>query len=960
MKRNFSDDFWWRKLLLPLFLIILGLYLSSISAPVQVNRFVYDYISTWSARTPAEEIVIIAIDSESLVHYGQWPWPREIHANLIDKIAIGGAKAIGFDIVMSEPDRTDGHNDRLLAQAMKRSNKVVLPVFAEQNVSSSGLHLVKPIPVLAEAAARLGHVDFELDADGIVRRTYLKGGIGHPEWPAFALAILQTAHCNVKKDAADTSFAARSTSGNWVRSHEVLLSFAGKPRYFRQISYAAFMKPDFDPTLLRDKIVLVGTTASSLGGALPTPVSGQSLLMSGVEINANLLNTLSHDLIIKPMSRNARMLLSMVLILCVLLCYTITSQRIIQFAFIGAITGVLFLSSFLLLIKQIWFPPAAVLFTLFLSYPLWAWRRLDQLVASLFAEREQALVTLHSITDGIITTDSSCMIKYINPTTEKLTGQVNEKAVGRPLHEVFTIEDEQSGKNGEDIVRECLEISQTVCFQNEAHYLDMKGRSHILKINAGPLRNKNGQVCGALLAINDITEKKEALARLTYQATHDPLTNLPNRALLFDRLEQAIIRAARYGEYVAILFLDLDNFKKVNDQIGHSGGDRLLQIIAERMQSACRESDTIARLGGDEFIILLEGFTDTTIVAAVADKLLQLLRAPFSINNHEFYTSGSLGISLFPKDGNDAEQLVKNADIAMYEAKKSGRNNLLFFSGEMNELIQERLRLENQLRVALSRSTLELYYQPQVRLKDGKIVGVEALARWETGDKSRISPSSFIPVAEESGLILPLSEWVLSTACSQAKTWQEEIRYPVRVSINISPRHFLEDTLQEQLERVIQKTGIDPQNLELEITEGLIMQDIDKSVNIMQNFNRMGGFISIDDFGTGYSSLAYLKEFPLHKLKIDKSFINGLDKDRKNARIVKTIITMGHSLGLEVVAEGVETDKQLSILRELECDLVQGYYFFRPLPVDELTRLLNESSSDRVASEAFRSNLSLQ
>ncbi|PIE69581.1 MAG: hypothetical protein CSA21_01490 [Deltaproteobacteria bacterium] len=687
MKRALFDDSWWRQLLLPLSLVILGAYLSSANALIRVDRFIYDYISTWSTRIPAEDIVIIAIDSQSLTHYGQWPWPREIHADLIDKIAIGGAKAIGFDIIMSEPDRSDSRNDRLLAQALKRSSKVVLPVFAEHNASGNGLYLGKPIPLLAEAAAGLGHVDFELDADGIVRRTYLKGGIGHPKWPAFALAILQTAAGNVKKNVVDTPAVAYLNSDNWVRADEVMLSFAGKPGHFKRISYATFMEPDFDPTVLRDKIVLVGTTASSLGDALPTPVSGESLLMSGVEINANLLDALSHDLTIKPMSRNARVLLSMTLIFTVLLCYTITSQRIVQLVIIGAIVCVLSLSSFLLITSKIWFPPAAVLLTFFISYPLWAWKRLDRLVATLFMEREQALVMLHSIADGVITTDNNCMIKYINPAAEELTGHSNEKAIGKPLHEIFSIQDEQSGKSGEDIIRECLEISRTVYLQNEAHYRDVNGRSHILRINAGPLRNQNGQVCGALLGINDITEKREALAKLTYQATHDPLTNLPNRALLFDRLEQAIIRAARDDEHVAILFLDLDNFKKVNDQIGHSGGDLLLEIIAERLKSACRESDTVARLGGDEFILLLEGFTDTTIVATVADKLLQLFRAPLSINHHEFYITGSLGISIFPKDGNDADQLVKNADIAMYEAKKNGRNNFLFFSEKMNELI---------------------------------------------------------------------------------------------------------------------------------------------------------------------------------------------------------------------------------------------------------------------------------
>ncbi len=943
MKKAFFNESWWLKLLQPFFLILLGGYLSYTTGLVRIDRFVYDYISTWFTRPPAEDIVIISIDRESLVYYGQWPWVRAIHADLIDKISVAGPKAIGFDLVIAESDRCSEDGDRLLAEAIRRSGKVVLPVFAEHSASGIGLHLTRPIPVVAEAAAGFGHVDFELDADGIVRRTYLRAGVGYSRWPAFALAILDVAGCPVKQDIV-TEPSSEKSLGKWVRADEVLLSFAGKPGHFRQISYATFMRPECNPSFLHDKIVLVGITSSSFGSALPTPVSGESHLMSSVEMNANLLDALAHGHIIRSMSREMRTFLSVLLICSVLLCYTFNSQKIIQIITVGAILFVVFFSSFLLLVYHVWFPPAPVLLVLFLSYPLWAWKRLDRLVISLFVEREQALVMLHSIADAVITTDNNCLIKYINPAAEELTGQTNERAVGKPLHEVFAVCEEHSGKTGEDIIKECLEISEIISFEGEVYYQNAIGRNHILRINVGPLRSlrKHKQAGGALLSINDITEKREALAKLTHQATHDPLTNLPNRMLLFDRLEQAMIRAVRNGSHVAILFLDLDNFKKVNDQIGHSGGDLLLQMIAERMKSVCRESDTVARLGGDEFIILLEGVADTTMVAKVADKILRLLRCPFKIHNNEFHVTGSVGISVFPKDGEDADQLVKNADIAMYEAKKGGRNKFLFFSDEMNELIQGRLSLENELRSALSRSALELYYQPQIRLKDDKIVGVEALARWTVDNESYISPSSFIPVAEESGLILPLSEWVLTMACEQAKIWQDEMSFPIRMSVNISPRYFLGDSLLEQLGRIIRQTGINPQNLDLEITEGVIMQDITRSVNIMKKFNEMGGTISIDDFGTGYSSLAYLKEFPLHRLKIDKSFVSDIDQDSKNVGLAKTIITMGHGLGLEVIAEGVETVEQLSILRELGCDIVQGYYYSQPLSADEVTELLRK------------------
>ncbi|WP_163337768.1 EAL domain-containing protein [Desulfopila sp. IMCC35008] len=936
----------WRRNLLPrLFLLLLGLLLTYSQGLQRMDRFVYDAISSRVTRPPSESIVILAIDELSLSQYGQWPWPRRVHADLIDKLSIGGAGVIGFDIIFAEPDRRNGQDDILLAEAVSRSGRVIMPVFAEWNRAGKGLNLTEPIESVRQGTAGLGHVDFELDSDGIMRRTFLRGGLGSPNWDAFALSMLRfgSPESVQRLPGKRNKNLAGAASGNWVRDYEVLLPFAGKPGHFRQLSYAEFMAPEFDPRAVRGKYVLVGTTASGLSDALPTPVSGESVPMSGVEINANLLDTLENRLAIVPMSIVGTMLLAALLISIPLFTFTLFSERFLLVIVGGSLFVTLCITVFLLVKMQVWFPPVAVLVTVALSYPVWMWDRLESLLRKLFKERERAFVTLHSIGDGVITTNIDCLIEYLNPAAEKLTGYRNAEAIGLRVNEIFPVLTENEGEKPCTIVRECIDKSEIIHMQEEAVFYDRSGNEHIVQVTAGPLMDDAGNSLGAVFGISDVTEKKQALKRLTYQATHDHLTALPNRSLLFDRLHLAITRAHRAGKSVAILFLDLDNFKKVNDQLGHSGGDVLLKMVGKRLKEACRSGDTVARLGGDEFVILLEELTDLRVTATVANKFIHLLEPPFHVAGNEFFITGSIGISVYPKDGTGVDELVKHADIAMYEAKKSGRNNYLFFSDEMNDLIQKKLRLEADLRSALSGSDLQLYYQPQVRIRDNKIIGVEALLRWIQADRQVISPASFIPVAEESGLILPLSEWVMQTACIQAKLWQDELEDPLCIAVNISPRHFRDEHFSSQLSGIIEQAGLNPQNLDLEITESLIMQDVERSVDIMRKFKSLGGTISIDDFGTGYSSLSYLKKFPLDKLKIDKSFVDEIDSNPKDEGLAKTIITMGHGLGLTVVAEGVETRRQLEKLRELGCDIIQGYYYSSPLPADEMTQLLRKS-----------------
>jgi diguanylate cyclase (GGDEF)-like protein/PAS domain S-box-containing protein len=438
----------------------------------------------------------------------------------------------------------------------------------------------------------------------------------------------------------------------------------------------------------------------------------------------------------------------------------------------------------------------------------------------------------------------------------------------------------------------------------------------------------------------DITQKKHAEERLTFLADHDHLTDLPNRLLFMDRLSQALARVKWHQRLVAVLYLDLDHFKRINDSLGHDMGDLLLKAVAERLNSCVRAGDTVARIGGDEFTIVLGDVAQAEDIPKVAQKIVDAISKPFSLMGQEFFITLSMGISVFPNDGQDAQTLVKNADAAMYRAKEQGRNHYQHYSPAMNVRTLERLALESNLRHALERKELLLHYQPRVDLETGRITGVEALLRWQYPDLGLVSPSQFIPLAEETGLIIPIGEWVLRTACAQNKLWQSMGFPPIRVAVNLSARQFEQRDLVETIDRVINETGLNPNYLELELTEGLIMKNPETTIATLRSLHKMGIQISIDDFGTGYSSLSYLRRFPIHALKIDQSFVRDIITDPDGTVIVTAIILLAHSLKLKVIAEGVETKDQLDFVRSLKCHEMQGYFFSKPLPGEEMTRLL--------------------
>jgi diguanylate cyclase (GGDEF)-like protein/PAS domain S-box-containing protein len=439
-------------------------------------------------------------------------------------------------------------------------------------------------------------------------------------------------------------------------------------------------------------------------------------------------------------------------------------------------------------------------------------------------------------------------------------------------------------------------------------------------------------------------QRKLAEDQLRYIATHDSLTDLPNRSLFNERLRHALHQGTRYNRGIAVMFIDIDRFKVVNDSLGHSAGDRLLQDCARRLTECLRESDTVARLGGDEFVVMVENFTAPKDAIAVAQKILTGLAKPFFVDGQEFLMSASIGISIFPDDGKDAETLLKNADIAMYRAKDQGRNNYQFYSAQMNKHTFERLAMESSLRRAIERNEFLLHYQPKLDLRTGAIAGVEALVRWQHPDWGMVSPAQFIPLAEETGLIVQIGEWVLKTACEQSKRWRDLGIPSMRVAVNLSARQFAQKTLLSDVARTIAQSGLTPDCLELEITESLVMTNPEHATETLHKLKDMGINLSIDDFGTGYSSLAYLKRFPIDCIKIDRSFIKDIPTEPDDMAITKGVIALGHSLRLKVIAEGVETKEQQDFLRSNDCDEMQGFLFSKPLPAQEVTALLKSHS----------------
>lgn len=562
---------------------------------------------------------------------------------------------------------------------------------------------------------------------------------------------------------------------------------------------------------------------------------------------------------------------------------------------------------------------------------------------ALFAEKERAQVTLNSIGDAVMSTDTGGKVTYLNAVAEKLTGWSCEDATGHLAEDVFRVVNAETRAPARSPLALALRENKTVALTPNCVLIRRDGHESAIDDSAAPIHDRHGRVTGAVIVFHDVSDARALTLRMSYLAQHDSLTDLPNRILLNDRMFQAIALAHRHKKKLALLFLDVDRFKHINDSLGHAVGDRLLQSVARRLAACVRKSDTVSRQGGDEFVILLSEMTHARDAAVIAEKILLTIAEPHHIKEHELHVTASIGIVTYPDDGTQAETLMKNADVAMYHAKDAGRNTYQFFKPDMNFRAIERQAVENGLRHALERQEFLLHYQPKIDLRTGLIVGVEALIRWRHPERGLVSPAQFIPVAEECGFIVPIGRWVLREACRQAREWKECGLPRLRIAINISSVELRDKDFVAGVRRILAKTGLEPHDLELELTETFLMQDSKSTAAVLQDLKDIGVHLALDDFGTGYSSLSYVKRFPIDTLKIDQSFVRDIVTDADDASIVSAVISMGKSLHMRVIAEGIESREQLEFLQKHGCPFGQGYLFSPPLGAWEFAQLLGHS-----------------
>jgi diguanylate cyclase (GGDEF)-like protein/PAS domain S-box-containing protein len=546
-----------------------------------------------------------------------------------------------------------------------------------------------------------------------------------------------------------------------------------------------------------------------------------------------------------------------------------------------------------------------------------------------------AAVVFETTAEAIMVLDASFRITTVNPAFAAITGYQAQEVIGR--RPSFLALAQGDGDPLEAIWDSIRRQGRWDCEQWNRR---KNGEEYAERLSITAIADDGGQISQYVVVFSDITQRKLDEERIRYQASYDTLTGLPNRSLFIDRLNQALNMAERTGQRVGLMFLDLDGFKLVNDTLGHDVGDELLKEAAKRLMFCVRHGDTVARLGGDEFTIIMPNLGEVRNAPAVAQRIIDTLEQPFTLRNNEAFVSASIGITAFPDDAATAKGLLRNADAAMYRAKEQGKANFQFFTAELNAEVSQRMIIKSGLSKALERQEFSVFYQPKCELATGRLTGVEALLRWRSAEQGWIPPTTFIPVMEDTGLISQVGDWVIETACIQHKAWQEAGYGNIRVAVNLSVRQLRQGDLPKTIERMLVRHGVEPAGIELEITESMIMRDTEHAVAVLRSLSDMGIHLAMDDFGTGYSSLSYLKRFPLHTIKIDRSFIHDIATDPDDLEIIRTIISMGHSLRRRVVAEGVETEDQRALLRKLRCDEMQGFLLSPPVPAAEIERML--------------------
>ena len=928
------------QLLLVLVLAVSALLLSQTRLLEPLDQALYDLQSRLLQRQPDPAIRVVVIDDDALAALGRWPWPRRIHADLVRRLTAAGVRGIGLDILFSEPDDDDPEGDRLLAAAIRDSGRVVLPVYPRLDSRTGRLLEQLPIPLLRESA-RLGHVDAELDSDGVARSVFLQAGLGEPRWPAFSLALLQLDPPagwdwppSQRAPATDVSAASL-----WSRDRRILIPFAGPPGHFRPLSYLDVLDRPAGSLGLEGTWVLVGVVASGLQDTLAVPSSDRYRAMAGVEFNANVLDALLNGEAIRPLGSGQNALLSLLLTLVPLALYRLRPRRAL-WSWLGSLSLVLGVGMMLLIGAKLWFPQATALLLAGVSYPLWLWLRVDSQLQRTQLEHQVVRDSLTALGQGLISTDAAGRVEYLNAPAERLVGRSLDQVRGRPVTEVLDFEGDPAPDPAADAGAHGREPCRCRVSRGDA-------ASPPMWLTMRTMRDKTGGIHGRVLTLHDRAPDGPP-ADGEEAATHlDLLTGLPNRTLMVIQLQQALARASRSGGEMTLLYVRLERLRRINASMGYRAVEQLLQEVASRLRDCVRESDMVARNGSDEFTVILDDPNANGHSAAqVGRKLLAELTRPYTLGDQVVQLLVHIGVGIYPHDGKDAEELLRNAYSAVAHA--TGASGMAYFSRQIQEHAEQRRRLESDLSGALDRGELELYFQPQVEIASGRTVAAEILLRWHREGGAEVAPLDFIAIAEESGLIHQIGDWVFDRACRQIARWLEQGLSPPRLAVNVSPVQLERDLLPKMV-RVMQRNRVDPRYLELELTEGAIVRTMESTSSILRRFRELGGSIAVDDFGTGYSTFSYLRQLPVNRLKIDKSFVHDMTLHQDDAIIVLSIISMARGLNLEVVAEGVETAEQLRVLKRHGCHVAQGYLFSRPVSAAEFTAMIGNPSGGLLA-----------
>lgn len=917
-------------ILLALFLVVISTLLYQFQTLKYSDNIFYDLQSAKIRKPIDDNIVIIAIDDISLNKLGPWPWSRAIHAKMLERLTAVDVKAIGIDVLFIGPDTSYPEDDVLLSKAISQNNNIVIPALTI--VQKNGTFVSKPAFNVV-GGDQLGHVNLHYDDDGIVRKLNIRMELDNGQTvPSMALALSQKINQKVK-------FA------ELISQQPTLITFANPTNQFRQLSYSeVFLNPSLQLSL-QGKTVLIGITVSKLSTLINTPVSKNQLLISAIEFQANALSAIQLGQTIRPISWTNYGLMSLLVIFIPVTLYQYLRRSVALLITLGFIILTIAISFYLLSNLNLWAAPSPILFCLLLSYPLWTFQKLQRKHKLLSKEHENASATIHAIEAAVITTDKHDLIEFMNPAAQRMFVYSIEQAKKKQFTDLFRNVESESNR----LFTSKEQQGDTRTIRNH------RNEEFTIRITRNPVFSEKGSQLGYVYVLDDLTHLISINKRVAFLATHDTLTGLANRSLIQDLMKQAIKSASREGLNVAILFIDLDGFKDINDTLGHDSGDLLLQEVAKRLKNCVRQSDTCARWGGDEFIILLDQLTHASDASEVATKIKTALAKAINMNKKEVFITPSIGISLCPIDGDSVDMLLSRADAAMYNVKMNGKNDFCFYSANLEFEAKEKLMLEAELRKALLSEEFEIFYQPQFDIISNHLVGIEALIRWHHPKKGILLPGDFIPLAEETGLIIPIGEWLIKTLCQQLKSWQQLNLPSIQVAINLSIRQFFQKNLIITLTQEIKKANIRSNSIRIEINESMMINDISRVIYTMNNFETAGIPIAVDNYGIGYSSLEYLKRLPIDIIKIDRSFIRNILQNKDDGIIVQTVIAMAHNLNIKIIAEGVETMEQLKFLKKNNCNYAQGYLFSRPVSAQdmEMTLITFKSRESVIDGEVF-------